>query len=76
VNNLEALKMDVELKDGGEATSAFISKYEVINNKTVVVKVHEDYKSIYYLKAKFQDFRKVVNAAADFNKIIVVLEKQ
>jgi hypothetical protein len=42
----------------------------------VVVKVHEDYKSIYYPKVKFQDFRKVVNAAADFNKIIVVFEKQ
>ena len=76
VNNLEALKMDVELKDGGDATSAFISRYEVINNKTVVVKVNEDYKSIYYPKSKFQDFRKVVNAAADFNKIIVVFEKQ
>ena len=76
VSNLEALKMDVELKEAGEMSSSFISNYENINNKTVVVKVNEVYKAVAYPKADFQDFRKVVNAAADFNKIVVVLEKQ
>jgi hypothetical protein len=76
VNNLDALNMKVELlEDNGEATSYFTSGYE-LNKNQVIVKVHEDYKSIYYPKAKFQEYRKVINAAADFNKIVLVLEKK
>jgi hypothetical protein len=76
VNNLDAIKMKVEcLEDDGTPTSYFTSEYELKNNE-VIVKVHEDYKSIYYPKAKFQEYRKVINAAADFNKIVLVLEKK
>lgn len=76
VNNLDALKMKVELlEDDGKPTSYFTSEYE-INKNQIIVKVHEDYKSIYYPKSRFQDYRKVINAAADFNKIVLVLEKK
>jgi hypothetical protein len=76
VNNLDALKMKVELLEKGTPTCYFISDYEMVDGKTVVVKVHEDYKSIYYPKDRFQEYRKVINAAADFNKIVLVLEKK
>jgi len=76
VNNLDALKMKVELLENGTPTCYFISDYELVDGKTIVVKVHEDYKSIYYPKARFQEYRKVINAAADFNKIVLVLEKK
>ena len=76
VNNLNALKMKVEMLEKGIPTCYFVSDYEVIDGKTIVVKVHEDYKSIYYPKERFQEYRKVINASADFNKIVLVLEKK
>ncbi|HEX2935889.1 MAG TPA: DUF3857 domain-containing protein, partial [Bacteroidales bacterium] len=76
INNLDALKMKVQLlEDDGTPTSYFTSEYEM-NKNQIVVKVHEDYKSIYYPKSRFQDYRKVINAAADFNKIVLILEKK
>jgi hypothetical protein len=76
VNNLDALKLNVAMMENGEASSYFVSNYEIINNKTVVVKVNEDYKSIFYPKERFQDYRKVVNASADFNKVVILFEKK
>ena len=64
------------MMENGEASSYFVSNYEIINNKTVVVKVNEDYKSIFYPKERFQDYRKVVNASADFNKVVILFEKK
>jgi hypothetical protein len=76
ISNMDALKMKVELlEDDGKPTSYFVSDYE-LNKNELVVKVHEDYKSIYYPKSKFQEYRKVINAAADFNKIVLILEKK
>jgi hypothetical protein len=75
VSNPEVLNMNVEMKTDGKPSSYFVSTYEVKEN-TYVVKVHEDYKAIYYPKARFQEYRKVINAAADFNKIVLILEKK
>jgi hypothetical protein len=75
VNNLEALRLNVELKEDGNPTSYFTSEYE-LKGYTVIVKVHEDYKSIYYPRERFPEYRNVINAAADFNKIVLVLEKK
>jgi hypothetical protein len=75
VNNLDALKMNVELLENNIPTSYFTSEYSMDKN-TITVKVHEDYKTIYYPKDRFQEYRKVINAAADFNKIVLVLEKK
>jgi hypothetical protein len=41
----------------------------------VTVKIQEVYKQIRYSADKFEDFRKVVNAAADWNKVVLILEK-
>jgi hypothetical protein len=76
VSNLDALKMKVELLENNKPTCYFTSEYETKDGKTYKVKVHEDYKSIYYPKERFQEYRKVINAAADFNKIVLVIEKK
>ncbi len=33
------------------------------------------YKKMYYPINQFEDFKKVINASADFNKVVLVLEK-
>ena len=75
INNLDGLNMDVTFSETEEASCYFKSTYELQKGKTVVVKIVENYKSIGYPKDKFQEFRKVVNAAADFNKVVLVLEQ-
>jgi hypothetical protein len=74
VTNLDALKLNVALLENNVPSSAFESNYEVQGRK-VTVKVHEYYKSIFYPISKFEEYRKVINAAADFNKIVLILEK-
>lgn len=74
VSNLTDLHMEVFYEDKGERTMAFTSNYAIEGNK-VKITVHEYYKNIIYPLSIFENFRKVINAAADFNKITLVLEK-
>lgn len=53
----------------------FVSSYTLEGNQ-LTVKIDEYYNKIGFPRERFEDFRKVVNAAADFNKIVLVLEKQ
>lgn len=73
--NPEALNMDVQpFKSDGNKTY-FTSTYTVDGNKIEVI-VNEVYDQIEYPKERYQDYRKVINAAADFNKIILVFNKK
>ena len=76
VKNLDALKFNVVMLQDAQPSCYFISKYDIVDNKTVVIKINEDYKDLCYPKSRFQDFRKVVNASADFNKVVLVFEKK
>ncbi len=73
--NLEKLKFDVFLENDGKKTAGFYSDYKIEGGK-VVVSVKEYYAQIAYPLADYEKFRKVINAAADFNKVAVVLEKK
>ncbi|MCP4522077.1 MAG: DUF3857 domain-containing protein [Cytophagales bacterium] len=75
VNNLEDLKFNVSLAVEGKTSAIFDSKY-VVNGDEVTVTITEYYKSITYPKELFEQYRKVINAAADFNKVILFLEKK
>ena len=74
VKNLNDINIDIEHKDGNEATMGFTSSYTQSGN-IVTINVAESYKKLKYPLAQFEDFRKVINASADFNKIVLVLEK-
>jgi hypothetical protein len=74
VNNLESLKMRVEYKDGDKVPFSFVSDYTE-NGNEVKVKIDEYYKELYAPLHRYEDFRKVINAAADFNKVTLVLIK-
>jgi len=75
------LKMDFKhTNDKGKVTMEFKSEYKVQGNK-LIVDCTEYYRQISYPVELFEEFRKVINAAevinaaADFNKIAIVLEK-
>lgn len=74
VKNPDDLKIDVTYKDGEQVPFLFQSDY-VIENQTLVISILEFYKEIYAPVERYEDFRKVINAAADFNKITLVLER-
>jgi hypothetical protein len=53
----------------------FISSYTIEGNKLVIT-IHEYYKEINYAKSRAENYRKVINASADFNKVVLVIEKK
>jgi len=75
VKNLNDLKINYVYQDGGKTTMGFTSTYQLQGN---VIKMHilEEYRITRYPLSQFEDFKKVINAAADFNKIALVLEKK
>ncbi len=74
VSNLEAIDRDIYFEKDGKRTMAFTASHEV-NGNTVTIKIHEYYKNINYPIAQYEDYRRVINAAADFNKLVVFFEK-
>lgn len=75
IANLDALTMNITSSLEGKITMAFTSKYSLINN-VLHVEVEEFYDEIIVPKARYEEYRAVINAAADFNKITLVLQKK
>lgn len=75
VKNANELNMSITGKETGDDDMGFVSTYKQEGN---VLKVHiyEYYKSLYYPKSRLNNFKSIINAAADFNKIVLVLEKK
>lgn len=72
--NLDKLKIDQSHSEDGETVMEFHSDYEIDGDK-ITVKIIEYYKDIYFPLEVFEDYRRVINAAADFNKAVVIFEK-
>lgn len=53
----------------------FTSKYE-INGNNLMVTCNEYYDEISVPIERYEEFRTVINAAADFNKITLVFEEE
>lgn len=74
VRNLESLNLDVRPEAGDRDALGFRSTYTV-NGTTVKVEIEEYYNEVFFTAEEFEKYRAVINAAADFNKIVLVLEK-
>jgi hypothetical protein len=73
--NLESINMEVLAKeDDGTVYAGFISSYS-LNGNILTVNCDERYRKIHYPVEQYEDYRKVINAAADFNKIVIYLEE-
>jgi hypothetical protein len=76
VRNLQDLNADVKAgPDAKDPLYYFNSKYDV-QGQIVKVTITEAYRQIRWPKKDFESFREVVNAAANFNKVVLVLEKK
>jgi hemerythrin superfamily protein len=74
VKNASDLKFNVIYKDGD--TTPFLFKSDFAQDGDVLtITINEYYKSIYAPLSRYEDYRSVINAAADFNKVTLVLEK-
>ena len=72
ISNLSDLNMNVEMQNNGRLSCCFTSWYEVSGNKLIVYS-REYYTENDYPADRFEAFRKVINAAADFNKKTIIL---
>ncbi len=73
--NLDALNISVSDGQDSSCTMEFRSAYSVSGDSITVI-IDEDYRQISYPVAMYEKFRKVINASADFNKIVIFLEKK
>ncbi len=74
ISNLDDLKLDFEVIDNGKTDTYFHSNYKMEGSK-VTVSIIENYGQIHYPLSKYEEFKKVINAAADFNKVVLIMEK-
>jgi hypothetical protein len=72
--NLENLAIDKRYVADGKELASFVSTYKV-EGDVIKINIIEDYKILNYPKANFETFRSVINASADFNKVIIIFEK-
>jgi hypothetical protein len=75
IKNPGDINMHITGEDTGNDNMGFVSTYTLEGNK-LVVNIHEYYKDTDYPLSRLENFKKVINAAADFNKVVLVLEKK
>jgi hypothetical protein len=72
VTNLEKLNSSIETED---KSSVFHSSYTLENN-VLKVTISEYYNRIHYSLDEYEAYKSVINAAADFNKVVLYLDKK
>jgi hypothetical protein len=72
--NLDDIKKNVAYEENGQKTMGFVSSYKV-EGDLLIIDIDEYYNKIDFPLSMFEDFRKVINAAADFNKVVLILDK-
>ena len=73
VANLDDLNIDNKYEEQGKELFSFKSFYE-LNGNVLKVTADEYYRANFVPPAIFEEYRKVINSAADFNKITLILE--
>ena len=76
IKNLSDLNMNITDKEvSGKETMGFISNY-TLNGNQLTINIHEFYAQTDYAVTMIEPFMKVINASADFNKVVLVVEKK
>ena len=74
--NLNDLNQDVKTGPSATAPAYYFTSSYAQQGQQLVVTIKEGYEQVYWPKKDFEAFRNVVNAAANFNKVVLVLEKK
>jgi len=72
--NLEKFVMDFKTQINNKTEAGFISNYTE-KDGVITVTNNEFYNIVNYPLAKFDEYKNVINAAADFNKIVIIISK-
>jgi len=75
ISNPEVFEMYFKTEIDGKIEALFDCNYTQ-EGKVLHVKNIEYYDAVEYPKDKYDDYSAVINAAADFNKLVIVLEKE
>lgn len=73
IANLKELNIENKYEENGKELFAFTSFYELKNN-VLSITADEHYSTNIVSPEIFEKYRKVINTAADFNKIVLILE--
>jgi hypothetical protein len=76
VRNLQDLNLDVKAGPDPAAPVYFFKSAYTQQGQQLIVTSSEAYQQVFWPKKDFEAYRNVVNAAANFNKIVLVLEKK
>ena len=74
IKNLKDLNFNIVYKEKDMEPYLFRSSYE-LKGSLLEIRIKEYYKEIFAPVERYEDYRKVINAAADFNKVTLVFEK-
>lgn len=75
ISNLDEIKIDKSYLKEEKKAMQFKSDYQLTGN-TLTVHIDEYYNSPDYPLTLFEPYKEVINAAADFNKVVVFLDKK
>jgi len=73
--NPEASEMNITGQSEGETVFGFVATW-TYSGDVYTVDIDEYYSKIFIQPSEFSGFRDVVNAAANFNKVVLILEKE
>jgi hypothetical protein len=74
IGNLDDLNLNKTASDDNQIYAGFVSTY-TINGNELNVTVDEYYHKVHFTVEEFEEYRAVINSAADFNKIVLYLER-
>lgn len=74
IKNVDALNMNYKVEMNGKIEADFVSSFTQSDN-IITINNTENYKIINYPLDVFDAYKAVINAAADFNKITLILTK-
>lgn len=74
IKNLDALNMNYKVEMNGKIEADFVSSFTKFDN-VITINNTESYRIINYPLDVFEAYKAVINAAADFNKITLILTK-
>lgn len=75
VANMDDFTIEKELLLDEDKAAVFYSKGTLVDNEFRIENT-EYYKAMEYPLSRFDEYKAVINAAADFNKLVLVLEKE
>jgi hypothetical protein len=73
INNLNDINIKHVYEKDGKMIFNFISSY-TLNGNLLTINVNETYREISCPLDKYENYRSVINGAADFNKVVLVFE--